>query len=195
MSAANKKPEEAEDGPNAPPVELLDLTEDQISSLEPEVELEPETETPKTISFEPPDELRLVLRLFDDCSSITKPFIDAQASLKGFAVDKSGKGMQVSGCLRLQLDGFDGSRGQSLPVLEPFDLDFHLDKAETLTKLAIGAEAVQNTAHDRATIAGSLHIQLDGKGDFTPVSATLAGSDLRIRGCLLYTSPSPRDRG
>ena len=96
MSAAKKKPEEVEGpagpsaldparaGPSAPPVELLDLTEDQISLLEPEVEPEePESEadTPKTIDFELPDELRLVLRLFDDCSSITKPFIDSHASL------------------------------------------------------------------------------------------------------------------
>ena len=45
MSAAKKKPEEVEDGPSAPSVELLDLTEAQISALE--LEAEPEEPEPE----------------------------------------------------------------------------------------------------------------------------------------------------
>ena len=65
-----------------------------------------------------PDEIKLVVKILDDCTKITKPFLTAQAALEGMKIKTEGTTANVGGTLMLQLDGFDGSRGQSLPLLE-----------------------------------------------------------------------------
>ena len=137
-----------------------------------------------------PDEIKLVVKILDDCTKITKPFLTAQAALEGMKIKTEGTTANVGGTLMLQLDGFDGSRGQSLPLLERFELDFRAHQsinpnvrddpsAKPSLHLAIGAKAVRNDP-TRSVYNGLLQVQLDGKGEFVTQEVQVRGDTLRI---------------
>ena len=137
-----------------------------------------------------PDEIKLVVKVLDDCTRITKPFLTAQAALEGLQIKSEGTSADVEGSLVLQLDGFDGGRGQLVPLLERFELEFlahkgiHTDvlddpNAKPSLRLAVGSQAVRSDPQ-RPIHNGCLQVQPDGVGQFVAQEVEIHGENLRI---------------
>lgn len=165
---------------------------DVVERINAELEPEEAAEGGK-IEITLPDELKLVIRIVDDCTPVTKPFLTAQAAIEGLTITQEsgvalkyangetyvGATADVNGCLILQLDGFDGSRGQSLPLLERFDLEFNVHQEGKSLQLAVGAQAVRG-APSRSYFNGLVQVQTAGAGEFVTREVHVSGKEIHI---------------
>ena len=173
----------------APATRPLQDDVDVVKSFSPEEAVEHQAEvTPIQVIL--PDEIKLVVKVLDDCTRITKPFLTAQVALEGLQIKSEGQSADVEGSLVLQLDGFDGTRGQLVPLLERFELEFIAHQgihknilddpnAKPSLRLAVGSQAVRSDPQ-RPVHHGFLQVQPDGTGQFVAQEVEIHGENLRI---------------